>query len=58
MAVGAVVALDFPAGDSQLLAACGEVAGGAAWANQVVPAVLAREDRDTEFGDAHGGVFK
>ena len=58
MAVGAVVALDFPSGDSQLLAACGEVAGGAARANQVVPAVLAREDRDAEFGDAHGSVFK
>ena len=58
MAVWAVVALDFPARDSQLLAACGEVARGSAWADQMVPAVLARKDRDAKFGDAHVGVFR
>jgi len=53
VAVGAVVALDLPPRDAQLLSACGEVAGGAAWADEVVPAVLARMGGDAEFGDAH-----
>ena len=52
-----MVALDLPARDSQLLTACGEVAGGSAWADEMVPAVLARKNRDAEFGDAHG-VFR
>jgi hypothetical protein len=47
MAVRAVVALDLPSRDSQLLSACGEVARRGAWADQMVPAVLARKDRDT-----------
>lgn len=55
MAVRAVVDLDLPPRDAQLLAARGEVAGGCAWADKMVPAVLTREDGDAQFGDTHDG---
>jgi hypothetical protein len=54
LAVRAVVALDFPTGDAQLLSTGGEVAGRAARADEMVPAMLARKDGNTQFGDAQG----
>lgn len=53
LAVRAILALDFPTRDTQLLSTRGEVAGGAAGANEMVPAMLARKDGDTQFGNTH-----
>jgi hypothetical protein len=59
LAVWAVLDLDFPPRDTQLLSTCGEIAGGSARTDKVVPAVLAWENGSAKFGDAHGGdVFR
>ena len=55
MAVRAVLDLDLPSCDAEFLSACGEVAGGCAWADKMVPAVLAGENGDAQFGDTHDG---
>lgn len=53
LTVGAVVDLDLPPRDAQLLAARGQVCGGSAWSDEMVPAMLASLVGDAKLGDAH-----
>ena len=53
LAVGAVVDLDFPSRDAQLLGAGGQVCGRSAWSDEMIPAMLAGLFGDAKFCDAH-----
>lgn len=55
LAVWAVVDLDFPSGDTQLLRAGSQIHGRGAWSNKMIPAMLAGLLGDAKFCDAHGG---
>jgi hypothetical protein len=53
LTIGAVVDLDFPARDAQLLAASGQICGWSAWSDEMIPAMLASLVGNAKFGDTH-----
>ena len=54
MTVGAVVDLDFPSRDTQLLGASGQIHGRRAWSNEMVPAMLTGLLGNAKFCNTHG----
>jgi hypothetical protein len=54
LTVGAVVDLDFPSRNTQLLGTSSQIHGRRTWSNEMVPAMLAGLLGDAKFCNAHG----